>query len=217
MSAKLPTFKPRDLFFIVLAICLLALLLWYFTRFQVRQQQIQELQSQLELSDTQLATLQSQQAQLPGLRADVQKLEVEQDVFTKALPDTVKMGQIISDVQDSVLAADGSMDGVTSSASSEANLPAGVKAVNLNVSLQGRFAPIFRSLRSIETLGRFSKITGVNMTLPAPNAADPKLSSTINMTVYTFDPSQAQPAAPTTPGDAPAAPGAPAPATGGNS
>ncbi len=215
MNAQLPKLKPRDLFFIVLGLCLIGLLMWYFTRFQVRQVNIQDLQSNLELSDTQLGGLQDQQAKLPGLRAEVKVLEDKQAVFVRALPSTVRMGQVIREVQDSVGAAGGRLDGVTVQNSSEPNLPTGVQAVNLNVNLQGRFAPIFRTLRSVETMGRFSKITSLNMTLPAPNAVDPVLNGVINMTVYTFDPSQAQPAA--DPASATPAPAAPTAPTGGKS
>ncbi|AWN24062.1 pilus assembly protein PilO [Deinococcus irradiatisoli] len=217
MNAQLPKLKPRDVFFIVLGVCLIVLLMWYFTRFQARQLSIQDLQSNLDLSSTQLSALQEQQAKLPGLRAEVRALEEKQAVFVRALPSTVKMGQVIRDVQDSVGAAGGKLDGIAVQNGTETNLPAGVQAVNLNVNLQGRFAPIFRTLRSIETMGRFSKVTSVNMTLPAPNASDPLLNGVINMTVYTFDPAQAQPAAPTTPSATEPAPAAPAAPAGGNS
>ncbi|TSA88045.1 pilus assembly protein PilO [Deinococcus detaillensis] len=223
MNAAMPKLKPRDLFFIVVGLCLIALVMWYFLRFQARQQEIQAVQTSLDDADTRLATLQGQQAQLPQLRTDVRALEQEQAVFVRALPSTVKMGQVIRDVQDSASAAGGKIDGITVASSAEADLPAGVQAVNLNLNVQGRFAPTFRTLRSVETMGRFSKITSVNMTLPAPNDTDPNLNSVINMTVYTFDPSstQATPAgapgaAPTTP-NAPATPSAPSAPAGGNS
>lgn len=218
MNAQLPKLRPRDVFFIVLGVCLVVLLAWYFTRFQARQQHIQELQSSLDTSSSDLGVLQSQQSQLPGLRTDVRALEDKQDVFVRALPSTVRMGQVIRDIQDSVGAAGGKLDGVTVQGGTETNLPPGVQAVNLNVSLRGQFAPIFRTLRSVETMGRFSKVTSVNMTLPAPNASDPLLNGVVNMTVYTFDPAAAQPVAPAgaeAPGTAPAAPAAPT--TGGNS
>ena len=218
MSASLPKLRPRDMFFMVLGVCLLVLLVWYFMRFQARQAQIQELSGQLELSSTQLQSLQDQQAKLPALRSEVADLENKQKVFVRALPETLKIGQVISDLRDSVQAYGGNINGVSSQSSTEANLPAGVQALSLNLSLQGRFDQVFRTLRSVETMGRFSKITGVNMTLPAPDSTDPQLSSTINMTVYTFDPSKAQPAVPAAPGtgSAPAAPAAPT-STGGNS
>ena len=219
MNAQLPKLKPRDVFFIVLGLCLVVLILWYFTRFQARQQHIQELQSSLDTSSTQLSSLQAQQSRLPGLRTDVRALEDQQDVFVRALPSTVRMGQVIRDIQDSVGAAGGKLDGVTVQSGTETGLPAGVQAVNLNVSLQGQFAPVFRTLRSVETMGRFSKVTSVNMTLPAPNASDPLLNSAINMTVYTFDPSAAQPVVPsgTAPGAEPAPAAPPAPTPGGKS
>ena len=228
MSAQftqLPKLKPRDVFFMVLGLCVVVLVAWYFTRFQSRQIHIQEIQSELDLSATQLQGLQDQQAKLPGLRSEVKALQQQQDIFVRALPSTVRMGQVISDVRDSVGASGGNLDGITVQNSTETNLPAGVQAVNLSVNLEGRFAPVFRTLRSVETMGRFSKITGVSINLPAPNASDPSLNSSINMTVYTFDPGGVQPgaaapagAAPAAPSTAPAAAPAPAaPTTGGNS
>ena len=221
MNSTTPTLKPRDLFLIVLAVCVLALVAWYFLRFQARQQHIQDVQSQLDLSTSDLGNLQDQQGKLPALRADVKKLEADQLVFVKALPSTLKMGQVISDLRDSVASAGGSLEGVASAPSTDtaAALPPGVQATNLTINLKGRFAPIFRTVRSVETMGRFSKVTNLAMTLPAPNEVDPDLNSTLNMTVYTFDPAKVQPGAGASslPGGAPAAPAAPAAPRGGNS
>ena len=221
MSASLPKLKPRDTFFLVVGVCLLLLLAWYFMRFQTRQNQIQDLNTQLDLSNTQLQGLQDQQAKLPALRTQVAELDNKQKVFVRALPQTLKMGQVISDLRDSVLAYGGNINGLTSQPSTEANLPAGVQATSLTLNTQSRFDEMFRTLQSVEIMGRFSKITGVNIKLPAPNAKDPELDSTINLTVYTFDPAKAQPTAPNSvPGGA-SAPAAPAPAapstSGGNS
>jgi type IV pilus assembly protein PilO len=224
VNATAPTLKPRDVFLIVLGLCVILLLAWYFLRFQARQLNIQDVQSQLDQSSTQLATLQDQQSKIPALRADVKELEARQQVFVKALPSTLKMGQVLSDLRDSVSAAGGSLEGVATAPSADlAALPSGVQATNLTINLKGKFAPMFRTVRSVETMGRFSKITNLSMTLPAPNEVDPDLNSVLNMTVYTFDPAKVQPGGATAvPGGAPAAPGA-APAApaaapaGGNS
>lgn len=215
MNAQMPKLKSRDIFLIVVALCLISLVLWYFSRFQSRQQQIQEIQSNLELTTGQLDILNSQQTQLPKLRADVKALEIKQDIFVKALPSTIQVGQVVQDLRDSVRASQSQLDSIDQRESStiDNTLPAGVKAVQLSVNVKGQFLPLLRTVRSFETLGRFSKITNIKMVVPAPNDKDPMLNGTIDLLVYTFDPASAQPA-PATPADgtAPAAP-----STGGNS
>lgn len=217
-AAKGSSLDPRTIFMIVAATCLVLLVLWFMLHFKARQQQLSDLNDQLSNVDTQLSDLQSKQAQLPSLRKDVADMTTRQATFSKALPTTEQMGQLLSDLRDNVAASGGTIDSLTSNGSNASTtLPSGVKGIDLTLTTKGRFNSVYQTLQAVETMGRFTKIKDVDITLPAPNDTDPNLSSVINMTTYTFDPKAVQPGA-TPAGTAPgAAPAPAAPAQGGKS
>ncbi|MFM6830456.1 MAG: hypothetical protein ACKOVA_09035, partial [Novosphingobium sp.] len=68
MSIKL---SPRNLFFIVLAACIVVAALWYTMRYQARQQEISLLQSDLDTAQSRVAVMRSNAQQLPALREEV--------------------------------------------------------------------------------------------------------------------------------------------------
>ncbi len=203
MAAKL---APRSLFLIVLGACALGLLGWYFLGYQARQQEISLLQSELETTRLNAERHRAAQRGLPELKSTVARLAVERDQFLRALPATAQFGTVLDEVRRNVLAAGADMTTFTVQNGAATGLPAGVRPINLNLGVSGQFAEVFRALRSMETMNRFTTVGAVNLQLPQANSFNPSLEGTLNLTVYTFDPAQAQAG---TPGD-PAAPAAPA-------
>lgn len=212
MSIKL---TPRNLFFVVLAACLLVVALWYTLRFQARQQEISLLQGDLETAQARVTVMRSQAAQLPALREEVAKLKVQQDEFLAALPQTANYYRILDEIRLNAAAAGAEMSSFNVSNSTATGLPGGVRPINLNVNVSGTFAQLFQLLRSVETMSRFTNVNNVSLQLPQATSFDPVLEGTLALTVYTFDPTQASAAASGTTPQAPnAAPAAPAPAGG---
>lgn len=214
-AEKKSALDPRTLFMIVAAICLVLLVLYFMLRFKAKQEEVQSLNDQIETSATQLADLQSKQSQLPGLRKEVADLQEKQNLFATALPDKAKMGEMLRNLRDSVVSSQGKINALASTQNNAVqNLPTGVQAIDIKLDMSGRFAPIYQTLQSIETMNRFTVIKDVNVSLPAPNDVDPNLDGVINMTTYIFDPKAvaatgAVPAAGGTAAPAPAAPAAP--------
>lgn len=208
MSVKL---APRSLFLIVLALCVVALLGWYFGRFQVRQQEISLLQSDLETTRLNAERYRAAQRDLPELRRTVARLEVERNQFLRALPASAEFGVVLDEVRRNVSAAGAEMTTFTVQSGTASGLPTGVRPLNLSLGVSGPFAAMFRALRSLETMNRFTTVSGLNLQLPQADTFNPTLQGTLNLTVYTFDP--AQPAASS--GTTPAAPAAPAAPQGG--
>lgn len=208
MSVKL---APRMLFFVVLAACVLAALLWYFLRFQPRQQEITLLRGDLELTRGRAEQYRTAQRALPELRQTVAKLQVEQDQFLRALPATAQFGTVLDEVRRNVTAAGAELTTFSVQSGNVAGLPGGVRPITLNLSVRGRFAEVFRALRSLETQNRFTTVGALGLQLPQADAFDPKLEGTLNLTVYTFDQPQEGGAGgtPQAPDAAPAAPPAP--------
>ncbi|GGL04117.1 type 4a pilus biogenesis protein PilO [Deinococcus radiotolerans] len=213
MSIKL---SPRNLFFIVLAACIVVAALWYTMRYQARQQEISLLQSDLDTAQSRVAVMRSNAQQLPALREEVAGLKVQQDDFLAALPKTANYYRILDEIRLNAAAAGATMSNFTVASAAATGLPGGVRPINLNVNVSGTFGQLFQLLRSVETMSRFTNVNNVALQLPQADSFDPRLEGTLALTVYTFDPTQAStPAAGTTPAAPDAAPAAPAPA-GGN-
>ncbi|MBZ9751686.1 type II secretion system protein M [Deinococcus sp. HMF7604] len=210
MSTKL---APRNIFLIVLAVCLLVGALWYVMRFQARQTEISGLQSELDSVNARVLTLRTNAARLPALREEVANLTTEQQIFLSALPQTANYNAVLDEVRLNASAAGAKMSGFTVANGNVTGLPAGVRPISLNLNVSGQFGQLFRFLRSLETMSRFSTVTSVNLQLPQATSFNPTLESTMGLTVYTFDPTQAgtgtegsggTPEAPAAPSTAPA-------------
>jgi len=187
MSVKL---SPRDTLLVVALLCILAVVGWWFLFYQTREQEIADTQTQLDDSVTRLATYRAAAAALPALRTEVAGLQTQREIFLQALPQTQNIGTVLAAVQQSVGAAGGTLTNLTVAPGATTGLPAGVRPITLNMAVTARFQPTFQLLRAVETMNRFSTVSALNLTLPAPDSRDPSLSSTLAMTIYTFDPSQ---------------------------
>lgn len=148
------------------------------------------------------------------MQQDVAQLSLQRDELLRALPATAKMGSLLSEIRTNVLASGAELTGVTQGGGQAAGLPAGVRPLGISLSLDGQFAPLYRVLKSLEAMNRFSTINSVGLTMGNPESFDPKLSGQVALTIYTFDPSAAGQAGNNAPNAAPAAPSAPP--AGGN-
>ncbi|CAM3702665.1 type 4a pilus biogenesis protein PilO [Deinococcus frigens] len=209
MSTKL---SPRNLFLIVLAVCLLVLALWFVLRFQPRQQQITELQSQAEPLQTRVDTMRAAAQRLPALRESVARLRTDQQEFVTALPQAANFGAVLDGLRRTTAATGATLNTfAVQGGGADSGLPGGVRPIGLSLGVSGKFAQIFETLRAVETAGRFTTVNNVALQLPAATSFDPELQGTLGLTVYTFDPAQASAQAeggtPQAPEAAPSAPG----------
>lgn len=208
--SKLP---PQYLFALVLALCVAVIFLFFSMVIRPRQDTINTMRDDLAAKQTTADQYRVAAAAVPQLKASVDKLEVDRAEFVRALPVNTQFGQIIDQLRSNVGAAGATLGDLTFAPSSvQAGLPTGVKAMSINLAASGRFSQLFQTLRSLETQNRFTTVDNFDMTLPAATSSDPPLESTMNLTVYTYDPTQAaaSPVAGGTPNAAPAPAAAPA-------
>lgn len=189
MSTKL---SPRNLFLIVLAACLLVLVLWFMLRFQPRQQQIVDLQSQIDPLQLRVTTLRTAAQALPALRERAATLRADQQEFLTALPSAANFNVILDELRRTTAASGATLNAFTvQGGGAAAGLPSGVRPINLSVGVSGKFTQLFETLRALETAGRFTTISNVALQLPAATSFDPDLEGSLGLIVYTFDPAQA--------------------------
>lgn len=208
MLTKL-TSSPRNVFLLALVLCVVVLLMWYTFRFKTRQQEIADLQSQVDTLNSQMLQLRGAQAQLPALREAVAKLKVDQDKFLAALPTTANFGSVLDELRLTTAASGAKMTTFSVASGNTTGLPAGVRPISLNVGLDGKFAQLFQTLRSIETMGRFTTVNNLGLQMATADSFDPNLQGTLGLTVYTYDPTHAPTAGASSTPQAPAAPSAP--------
>ncbi|AFZ69238.1 type 4a pilus biogenesis protein PilO [Deinococcus peraridilitoris] len=213
-SFSLSKLKGRDVFLIVVVLVVLASALWYTLFYSASKAEIDNKKLELESLATQVQASRAAVAQLPALQQDVAQLSLQRDELLRALPATAKMGSLLSEIRTNVLASGAELTGVTQGGGQAAGLPAGVRPLGISLSLDGQFAPLYRVLKSLEAMNRFSTINSVGLTMGNPESFDPKLSGQVALTIYTFDPSAAGQAGNNAPNAAPAAPSAPP--AGGN-
>jgi type IV pilus assembly protein PilO len=202
----------RSIFLIAFVACLALVAAWYYLRFQPRQAQIVQLQSEVETAQAQADLYRSASVRLPELKTRVAALQLEQSQFLRALPNAAQFGTVLDEVRRNVTAAGAQLSSFNVQTGAGTNLPSGVRPISLTVGVSGQFTQVFQALRSIETMNRFTNVTTVGIQVPQASSFNPSLESTMGLTVYTFDPSQAAPAAANGTPEAPAAGAAPAPA-----
>lgn len=185
----------RSIFLIALVGCMAVIAGWYYLRFQPRQAQIVQLQTEVDSAQTQADLYRSASVRLPDLRTRVAALEVEQSQFLRALPDAAQFGTVLDEVRRNVTAAGAQLSSFNVQTGAGTNLPSGVRPISLTVGVGGQFTQVFQAIRSIETMNRFTNVTAVGIQVPQASSFNPPLESTIGLTVYTFDASQATPVA----------------------
>ncbi len=226
--------KQRDIALIAIGITVLLIIIWYFSFYSPVRADIDTRNTELTDLKTQVTSAQAIAAQVPQLEKAVADLRLQQDEFSRSLPKTQEIGNLVRDLQGNLAASGAEILTLTQSPGTVQNLP-GVQAIGIQMGLKSTFDALYRSLQALEGLQRYSNLNTLTVNLQGdPESLDPKLSSTLAMTVYTFDPTAATTApaqagapgaTPAAPNAAPAAPaqGSPAPAnpapapTGGRS
>ena len=129
---------------------------------------------------------------------------------------TQQFGQIVAQLRANASASQTEITNLTFAGGTQADLPAGVRPITINMDVKGQYGQVFQLLRRLETQNRFTTVKNLDLQLPQADSFNPSLTGNMSMTVYTFDPNQAAlPDATTgTPAATGAAPAA-APATGG--
>ena len=204
--------KQRDIALIAIFVTVLLIIIWYFSFYSPVRAEIDTKKTQLTDLQTQVASAQAIARQVPQLTKAVAELKIQQEEFSRSLPKTQEIGNLLRDLQGNLAASGSEILSVNQTPGIAVNLPPGVQAIGIDMNLRSTFDSLFQSLQALEGMQRYSNVDKLTISLQGdPESLDPKLSSTMTMTVYTFDPAAAS-TAPLQPGATPATPGA-APAT----
>jgi len=211
--------KQRDIALIAIGVTVLLIIIWYFSFYSPVRADVDARNSELSDLKTQVSTAEAIAGQVPQLQKAVADLKLQQDEFSRSLPKTQEIGNLVRDLQGNLASSGAEILSLTQTPGTASGLP-GVQAIGISMTLRSTFNSLYQSLKSLEGMQRYSNVDNLTVSLQGdPDSLNPKLGSTMAMTVYTFDPTvtSATGVPPSTPGAAPAAgntaPAAPAPAT----
>lgn len=217
--------SPVMQFALVAAVCFLTLGMFYNFYYKPKQDVLTTMRTDLETKQRTAADYRAKVAQIPQLKEQVAKLEVERAEFVRALPTNQQFGQVLAQLRSAASATKTDITSLNfSNGTTTTDVPAGVRPINIDLAVKGSYGAIHQLLRTVETQNRFTTVNNVDLQLQKAESFDPDLQGTLKLTVYTFDPNMAAapattpgtPGSTATPGSAAApAPAAPAPATGG--
>ena len=187
--------SSRNIALIIVGICILLSVSWWTLLYTPTQTNIATLQTEIgdELAPTPESLRGRKQvgerarANVTQLCVTVASLKTEQAVFLQKLPDRTKLADLIDDLKNKILASRAEINSISPSAGTTANLPAGVRTLNLSLALEGTWSSITNVLQSVESLQRFSKVETVSLSVSGTGSLDPKLGTQIAMTTYVYD------------------------------
>ncbi len=187
--------SSRNIALIIVGICILLSVSWWTLLYTPTQANIATLQTEIgdELAPTPESLRGRKQvgerarANVTQLCVTVASLKTEQAVFLQKLPDRTKLADLIDDLKNKILASRAEINSISPSAGTTANLPAGVRTLNLSLALDGTWSSITNVLQSVESLQRFSKVETVSLSVSGTGSLDPKLGTQIAMTTYVYD------------------------------
>jgi type IV pilus assembly protein PilO len=187
--------SSRNIALIIVGVCALLGVLWWTLLYTPTQANIATLQTDIgdELAPTPESLRGRKQigerarATVTQLCGTVASLKTEQAVFLQKLPDRTKLADLIDDLKNKILASGAEINSISPSAGNAANLPAGVRTLNLALALDGTWSSITNVLQSVESLQRFSKIETVSLSASTADSFNPKLGTQVAMTTYVYD------------------------------
>jgi type IV pilus assembly protein PilO len=184
MLASLNRLGQREWSIIAIVLSLLLGFLWWNLVIKKMQGEIGTVRGEVEQLTVERDRGRAAQAALPQLRAAIAELEAQRQQFLRELPPQERLGEVIRSLTQK--AVDSGVVVKNLSRSAAQSEVAGVRTTNLSLQVESPFTPMYLFLKSIEQLQRFTTISGLNLAIGTEKQADPDISTSLTMTVYTF-------------------------------
>lgn len=185
MVALLAKLGQREWAIIAIVLALLLAMAWYFSFTQPLQNSVPDIESTITQLTADRDKGRAAQAALPTLRATIGDLEGQQQAFLRELPPSEQLGRVLTD-----LAQQANESGVVIKSVSRGNgdsqgVP-NVRATGLSLQIESPWAGLYRFLQRLEKFQRFATVSGLTLTLGGEQTANPKINTSLTMTVYTY-------------------------------
>lgn len=193
----LANLSSRIIAFIVIGVSLLGVLLWYLTAYQTAQTTIADLGTQIDALESKKQVGVNAQKNVIRLCSVVASLELEKTNFLAQLPSNEQFSKLLSGIRSQIASNQGQLNSIARQLGAATNatpIPAGIRAVNLTLALEGTYSSLFGILVALEQQQRFLSVENLtfsqsNQTTVAGVAptSDPKLTSSLNIAAYVYD------------------------------
>jgi type IV pilus assembly protein PilO len=196
----LANLSSRIIAFIVIGLSLLVALVWYTTAYQSAQTTIADLTTEIEGLEAKKQVGENAQRNVIRLCGVVAGLEADKANFLRSLPSSEQFSKLLTSIRTQVADNKGQLNSIarTLGASGNAAIPAGIRAVNLTLALEGTYSSLFGILVALERQQRFLNVDNVsfnqnNQSAQAANAdpnfkiTNPKLSSNLSIAAFVYD------------------------------
>ena len=183
---------------IVIALSVLIAAAWYFTMYTNTLAEADAVRSEISTLNDRKKVGERARDNVVKLCQVVTDLQRQKAEFLRALPSNEQFSSLLDTLRIQASKAGGgpskgiSSLGRTAGSSGGSSIPAGVKAIGINVSLEGTLDGIRGLLASFEQQQRFLKVETLSLAQAGgtdPNApvTNPLLTSTMAMTAYIYD------------------------------
>ncbi|GLV47839.1 competence protein [Thermus sp. LT1-2-5] len=181
MSKVLARLGQREWALIAIVLTLVVALLWYFSLIVPLRQETEAVRQEIQTLIPERDRGRQAQRALPELRAAIAQLQAERQAFLRALPREERLAQVLNEILGEALRSGVTVRSFNRSPTS-APVPE-VRAVNLALSLEAPFPETYAYLRRLESLSRFSSLSGINLSVQGQDL-NPLLNTSLTLTLY---------------------------------
>jgi Tfp pilus assembly protein PilO len=184
--------SSRYIAFGVVALSLVFAAAWYFLLYQPGLANAQVIRDEISKLEDEKAVGERARANIAQLCGVVGNLRVQQTAFLRALPRTEDISTLLNELRGTIQGNSAQLNSVSRSAgaaqASALPLPPGVRAISINLGVEGTFGSFYGVLAAVEALQRFSKVETVSLGLSSQgDSFNPKLNAQMAMTTFVYD------------------------------
>ncbi len=197
----LANLSSRIIAFIVIGVSALIALIWYLTAYQSAQTTIADLGTQIDALEAKKQVGENAQRNVVRLCGVVAGLEREKVSFLAQLPSSEQFSVLLSSIRNNIASNQGQLNSIARQLATTAGtspIPAGIRAVNLTLNLEGTYGSLFGILVALEKQQRFLSVQNLNFTqatqafssntnIDPKTITNPKLTSSLNIAAYVYD------------------------------
>ena len=192
----LANLSSRMIAFIVIGASLLIALVWYLTAYQSAQTTIADITTQIEELEAKKQVGENAQRNVIRLCGVVAGLEADKASFLNSLPSSEQFSKLLTSIRTQIATNKGQLNSITRQLGAGGGIviPAGIRAVNLTLALEGTYSSLFGILVALEQQQRFLSVDNVSFNQIAQTTntdkaliTNPKLSSNLSIAAYVYD------------------------------
>lgn len=184
-NLRMPTLRNRDIAIIVIVLSLVVGAVWFFYMYSPTQDRITQLELDIDNLDIQIRDGEAAQANLPDLRAERARAELDRIAFLAELPKESEVADLIDQLRLSATNVGVILNSVSQAGTSGETIE-DVRPISYSLATLGNYGETMSFLQSLESLRRFTKIQQVGLSTTQDDSSNPDLSANFTFTVYVF-------------------------------